>query len=498
MNNLTLSDLLRAVRRRPLWVIVPVLLGLGAAWGALRLMTPIYRASTLVMVEKQKVPADYVKPTVTSGMEERLSTIEQQITNRSNLERIVQEMNLYPELRTAEPIEEVVGVARANLTVAKKGDSVFTIYFKDPDPVKAANTANRVAELFILENLKLRENQAQGTSTFLEAELAETKQKLELQESKIAAFKSQYMGQLPEQRDTNLQAVGQLQDKLEINMDAVDKAETRKIMLQRELAELSRPIPVPQVQLPSVAAPSGPKAPTRLEQLQSQLAELRSRYTPQHPDVIRLEAEIEQVRKMESRQQIEISEAPAMPPPQTYTTPRADPRLVAQLEAVDMEIRSLHAERARILADIGNTQVRLENVPRVEQQLLSLSRDYENIQKSYESLLAKRIDAKLAENLEKSRQSEQFNILEKAIPPADPYSPNRLLFLVIGLAGGTLLGMVSAFLRDQTDSTFAEGDALQHAFPGVQVLATIPQMTPQTGGSGEIFRAAAYGRFRRN
>ena len=140
MTNLTLSDLLRAVRRRPLWVIAPVLLGLAAAWGALHLMTPIYRASTLVMVEKQKVPSDYVKATVTSGMEERLSTIEQQITNRSNLERIVEEMDLYPELRTVEPIEKVVRVARANLTVAKKGDSVFTIYFKDPDPVKAANT----------------------------------------------------------------------------------------------------------------------------------------------------------------------------------------------------------------------------------------------------------------------------------------------------------------------------------------------------------------------
>lgn len=497
MTNLTLSDLLRAVRRRPLWVIAPVLLGLAAAWGALHVMTPIYRASTLVMVEKQKVPADYVKPTVTSGMEERLSTIEQQITNRSNLERIVQEMDLYPELRNTEPIDKVVRVARANLTVAKKGDSVFTIFFKDPDPVKAANTANRVAELFIQENLKLRENQAQGTSSFLEAELEQTKQKLELQEAKIAAFKSQYMGQLPEQRDTNLQAVGQLQDKLEINMDALDKAETRKIILQRQIAELSRPIPLPQA-MPVPAAPSGPKAPTRLEQLQTQLAELRSRYTAQHPDVIRLEAEIEQVRKIESGQQIEVSEAPAMPPPiQTYT-PRVDPGLLAQVEAVDLEIRSLHAERARILADIGNTQVRLENVPRVEQQLLSLSRDYDNIQRSYENLLAKRIEARLAENLEKSRQSEQFNILEKAIPPSDPYSPNRLLFLAIGLAGGTLLGMVGAFLRDQTDSTFAEGDALQHAFPGVQVLATIPQMSQQTGGSGEIFRAAAYGRFRRS
>lgn len=491
--NLTLSDLVKSVLRRPVWLIVPIVIGLAAAWGALQVLTPIYRASTLVMVEKQKVPADYVKATVTMGMEERLSTIEQQITNRSNLERIVLEMDLYPELRQQQSMQKVVGVARDNLTVAKKGDSVFTIHFKDPDPVKAANTANRVAELFIQENLKLRENQAQGTSSFLEAELQETKQRLELQESRIAAFKQMYMGQLPEQRDTNLSAVGQLQDKLEINMEALDKAETRKIILQRQIAELSQMSqPAQQIVLPPMS--SGPRAPTRLEQLQSQLAELRSRYTDRHPDVVRLMAEIEQVKKTES--QIEVSEAPMNPPAAAAPIPvRIDPALRAQLEGVDMEIRNLQSERARILADIGGVQVRLENVPRVEQELLSLTRDYENIQKSYESLLTKRIDARLAENLEKSRQSEQFTILEKAIPPSDPYSPNQLLLLAIGLAGGGLLGVIAALLRDQTDATFIEGDSLQKAFPGVPVLANIPQLT---AGAGEGYRVAAYGRFRRS
>jgi polysaccharide chain length determinant protein (PEP-CTERM system associated) len=487
MTTLTLSDLVKSVLRRPIWLLVPIALGLAAAWGAIQVLTPVFRASTLVMVEKQKVPADYVKPTVTMGMEERLSTIEQQITNRSNLERIIQEMDLYPALRAQESIEQVVEVARRNLTVAKKGDSVFTIYFKDPDPVKAANTANRVAELFIQENLKLREDQAQGTSTFLEAELAQTKAQLEQQEAKIAAFKQIHMGELPEQRDTNLQQVGQLQDKLAINMEALDKAETRKIFLQRQISELSQMVVPPQA---TSAIPTAPAGPTRLEQLQAQLVELRSRYTDRHPDVVRLESEIAQLKKIESGE-IKVSEAAPLPPP---VTPHIDPALRAALDAVDMEIRGLQAERARILSDTGQYQGRLENVPRVEQELLSLTRDYDNIQKSYESLLTKRIDANLAQNLEKSRQSEQFTILEKAIPPSDPYWPNKALLLAIGLAGGALVGMIAAFLRNQTDSTFTESDALQHAFPGVPVLATIPQLSI----TGESDRAAAYGRFRRS
>jgi polysaccharide chain length determinant protein (PEP-CTERM system associated) len=367
--------------------------------------------------------------------------------------------------------------------VAKKGDSVFTIYFKHPDPVKAANTANRVADLFIQENLKLREDQAQGTSTFLEAELNQTKAQLEQQEAKIAAFKQIHMGELPEQRDTNLQQVGQLQDKLAINMEALDKAETRKIFLQRQISELSQMV-VP----PPLPAPAAPSAPSRLEQLQAQLIELRSRYTDRHPDVVRLQAEIEQLKKIESGE-IQVTAAPPVP-----AAPRIDPGLRAQLDAVDMEIRGLQAERARILSDTASYQARLENVPRVEQELLSLTRDYDNIQKSYESLLAKRIDASLAQNLEKSRQSEQFTILEKAIPPSEPYWPNKALLLAIGLAGGALLGVIAAFLRNHTDSTFAEGDALQHAFPGVPVLATIPQLSM----TGESDRAAAYGRFKRS
>jgi polysaccharide chain length determinant protein (PEP-CTERM system associated) len=491
MQSLTLSELLKSVVRRPWWLIVPVVLCVAASYGVFRTMTPIYRASTLVMVEKQKVPADYVKATVTSDIDERLKTIEQQITNRDNLERIIIEMNLYPEVRRGAPVDKVVDqMRRRDLAVERRGD-VFRIYFKDREPVRSAAVANRIAELFIAQNLKIREDQAQGTSSFLETELAETKAKLEQQEARIAAFKRVYMGALPEQRDANLQAVGQLQTKLEINMDAVDKAETRKIFLQAQIAEMQKPVPVAPVFPPS---PSGPAAPTRLDQLRAQLAELTSRYTDRHPDVIRTREEIAQLERLENTS-IEVSEAPAMPPP-VARVPPVSPALRAELEAVNLEIRSLRAERERILADTSSYQARVEAIPGVEQQLLSLSRDYDNIKKSYESLLTKRIDARLAENLEKSRQGEQFTVLEKAVPPSDPYAPNLLIFLAGGVALGVLLGLAAALLREQTDSTYGDADELQQAFPGVPVLATIPIFSSRET-AGFRTAAAAASRFRR-
>lgn len=482
MKNLTPIDLLRAVWRRRWWFVIPSVLGLIVAYGVYRSLPPTYRASTLVMVEPQKVPADYVKPTITNSLAERLDTIEHQILNRDNLERIVREMNLYPELRGAASVDDLIDQVRDDITIKHQGET-FRIYFEGGDPRTVAATANRIADLFIEANLELRARQARETSSFLETELRNTKAKLEIQEARIAEFKQRYMGELPEQRDTNLRGVEQLNTKLEINMDALDKAETRKLLLQREIADL-RTAAQNRV---APALPSAPSAPSRVDQLRTELAELRARYTDRHPDVVRAQAELARLEKLERETPpaIEVSDAAPLPP--------VDPALRAQLDATEMEIRSLHAERERILADTAGLQGKVANTPRVEQELLSLTRDYDNIHRSYESLLDKRINARLAENLEKSRQSEQFTVLERAVPPSYPYGPNKLLLLAMGLAGGCLLGAVAALLREQTDSTYTDADELLRDFPGVQVLATIPVFSGSgsTGAFPGLNRARA-------
>lgn len=481
MKNLTLSELAKSLWRRPVWFLVPLVLGVAGAFLALKVLPPTYKATTQVLVEPQKVPADYVKATVTTSMDERLRTIEPQIKNRNNIERIIREMNLYPELQRELSMERMVDEVRKDMLVRLQGDTFF-ITFEGGDPVKVARTANRVAELFILENLKLRKDQAEGTSSFLEAELAATKKRLELQESRISALKQIHMGELPEQRDTNLRQIEQLQSKLEINMDALDRAETRKLVLQRETANVR----YPELQAsrtrtrPSAAAPA---PPSRLDLLRGELVELRGRYTDRHPDVIRKREEIARMEELEREKppvpqatdedEIEISEA--------APTPRVDPILRAQLEDVEMEIRSLKSERERILGDIGRVQARLETTPRVEQDLLSLTRDYDNIQRSYDSLLDKRINARLAENLEVRQQSEQFTILERAMVPKSPSGPNKILVLAVGLALGSFLGLILALLRDRTDPTYSDAESLQESFPGVPLLATIPVFSGAAG-----------------
>ncbi|HEY9422883.1 MAG TPA: GNVR domain-containing protein [Thermoanaerobaculia bacterium] len=487
MKNLTLSELLRALWRRRIYFLIPLVLGVAAGVAALKVLPPTYRAETKVLVEPQRVPIDYVKPTITVSMQDRLRTIEPLIKNRDNLERIVHEIGLYPELQGTVPMDTLAARAARDLLVEPRGDT-FHISFKSSDPVKAARTANRVADLFIQSNLDIRENQAQGTSKFLESELAATKRRLEQQEARIAAFKSIHMGNLPEQRDTNLRSVEQLQTKLEINMDAMDKAETRRLLLQTQIAEARREIEQRRAAPSrSILVEGTPGQPSRLEQLRAELIQLRARYTDRHPDVIRTQAEVEQLERLERAQPartavVEVEEAAPEPV-------RIDPTLKAELASVDMEIRSLRGERARILADISQTQARLENVPRVEQDLLSLTRDYDNIRNSYESLLDKRLNARLYENLEKSQQGERFTIIERAVPPRLPYEPKPLLVIGLGLVAGGALGLLLALLRERTDPTYVDAQTFQEAFPGVPVLATIPVFKDSRGAAGTSRRS---------
>jgi polysaccharide chain length determinant protein (PEP-CTERM system associated) len=475
MHNLTSGELARAIWRRRWWFLPPVFLALAAAAALIYWLPPTYEASTLVMVERQKVPSDYVKATITTSMDDRIRTLEPQVNNRETLERMIRQLDLFPRVRRQSGMGAAVALARKDLRLRTQGDILFSIFFEYTDPIKAAAAANQIADVFIQENLKLRENQAEGTSSFLEAELYQTRQRLEAQEAKIAAFKQRYMGQLPEQSDTSLKVVDSLQSKLQINMEAIDKAEQRRLEVQAQMQQAKtadrdrdRPAAAAAVHTPA----------SRLEQARSELAALLTQYTERHPEVIRKRAEIASLEKEQLSAQAAAQAAALAPaPPAAPVASRQDdPVLRAEVQGIDMEVRSLKSERDHILAQISQLQARLENVPQVEQQLLSLSRDYDNIQKSYDSLLAKRIDARLAENLEKSRQGEQFKILERAVPPPVPTGPNLALILGACLLVGVGLGTLLAVLRERLDQTYVDGDSLQAAFPGVPVLAVIPTL----------------------
>jgi len=364
----SMNDLKEIFLRRMWYAILPfIVIVVGTVLFAVYAPRE-YKSTTLILVTPQKVPEQFVMATVTSKIEERLQSIAQEITSRTRLEQIISDFKLYPEKKGVQSQEEIVDLMRKNIEIEipkkDKEKSSFTVSYIGKDPKVVAMVTNKLASLFIEENLKLREQQAQGTSEFLNIELAATKVKLEEHEKAITLFKRQFTGELPEQRDANLRVFEQLQNLYQRVSESLRSAQDRRVVIQKQLADLDVMIasltnrievsakesrdgrevrdeapmdnlalllnpaaplmaPAPRAQYQPRAAVKDPQE-TQLEQLKSQLTELQGKYTEKHPDIrvtkkkiADLEAKVEKIRlereaeekKLEEKREAEQREA---------------------------------------------------------------------------------------------------------------------------------------------------------------------------------------------
>lgn len=467
--NLNLQDpaeIIGAIWKRKLWLLGSILLGLGLAGVALVLITPLYYASALVMVEPQKVPAAYVKTTVTSELKDRLRTLEEQIESRESMEQLIDDIGLYAEIRDEVPREALIAQAREDLTVDVDRGRIVEIGFVGTDPEQVADTANRVTEMFISENLRLREKQAENTTAFLDAELERTKKELEAQEARVSEFRLINEGSLPSQRTSNLSAISQLERRLDQNRVAIEDVGMRMLLVDRPEEAKSGSVPIV---VQTDGAPVGREA--RLEMLELELQELKSKFTDRHPDVVRLKAEIENLRQ-------EIARAEAKQQATVPIESEEIPVVSVETAALQRELSRLETDRDKIMGEIARYQRRLEKTPRIEQELIKLTRDYNNMEGFYQSLLSKQIEARMAEELERTQQSEQFKILELAVPPVSPYHPNSTIILAMGFILGTGLGIGSILLVHGFDQTFSDEDSLRKAYPQIPLVTAIPRIIP--------------------
>src|SRR5512136_888626 len=195
-----INDYIEVFLRRIWYVIIPFAIVVSAAAIYSFTAPQKYRASTLILVTPQKVPVDYVRPTVTSRIEDRLQSIGQEIMSRTRLEQVISEFKLYQGEAKSLASEEIIELMRKDTTVQIRGrEGYFTISYTGKDPRTVTMVTNKLASLFIEENLKLREQQAQETTEFLTVELNATKAKLEEQEKLVTQFKKQFMYELPDQ-----------------------------------------------------------------------------------------------------------------------------------------------------------------------------------------------------------------------------------------------------------------------------------------------------------
>jgi len=479
---LNIQQYIQLVIRRK-WLIIftaiPVLI-LGALYC---LFTPeIFKATALIVAVPQKVPEAYIRSTVTDQGDERIRGILREITSRTALEKLIKQFDLYPEMRKKYPLETVVQKMKKEIKIEntergrRTGIISFNLSYEGKDPELIAKVTNALANMFIEQNLQLRQTQAENTAKFLSSELEKIYVKLKKTEEALKEYKLAHMGELPEQRQSNIATLTALQQQMQNLQENIRRVEDRRMLLSQQLSDerIARQNLAAATTTNSQTTSSRPPGTQlTLPEMQERLRTLESRYTEEHPDVIALKKAIE-ARKQRLKQgkdngQHKSSAISATP----LTGNPAVDALKLQLRSAELEVRQLKEEAEMLRKKIELYQQRIENTPKREQELIDLTRDYENLKQTYDSLLQRKLEAEQAAALERRQQGEQFRIVDQANPPEMPIKPNltKILPIIFVLAFGGGFGL--AFALDFISTKFYDPDDVVKAFH-LPVLACIP------------------------
>jgi len=527
---LDLGDYLAAFRRRRGMIIgiagIVFILGLITAF----VWPPTYESSATILIEEQEIPVEMVQTTVTSYAGQRIQVISQRVMTRANLLKIIDKYALYVDERKRETTEEVLDTMRNDIKVDMvQADVVdprsgrpmaatiaFTVGFEGENPVLVQKVANELTTLYLNENLRTRTEKTEETREFIAAEAERLNNEIQRLETALSAFKEKNIGLLPESRELVTQQIQRTQTEIDNITDQIRSAKETKVYLQGQLAVLD-PYTTDDATDPA----------SRLQALRTQYISLYSRYSPDHPDVLRTRREIAALEKevgvvdttADELAELEALQAKLDKAKQTYSDKHPDVKnlkrqiaalekelqkpatvshkayadvnpsnpayvnLSAQLEAQDIQVKLLTERQGKLKQKIAEYEDRLLQMPKVEAEYRTLARDYENTTIRYRELKSKQMTAEVAQAMEKERKGEKFTLIDPPILPEKPVSPNRpaIIFLSLVLALGA--GVGSAAAAESMDS------AVRGAKGVISILNTAPlAVIPYLASDADIGR----------
>jgi polysaccharide chain length determinant protein (PEP-CTERM system associated) len=472
----------KRVFRKHWWITVSLtILATALAFIATLVLPKKYTSTTSVLVEQPVVPTDYVKPVVTLDLNQRLASMKAQLLSTSRLQPILYKFNLYPDRRGKVPDEQLVSDLQKSIEVEllqpmqgsmNRQPPGFKVGVTFDNPKTAQQICEEITDLFMSQNKIRRIEQATDTTEFLSGQLDEAKQKMDEQDGRLADFKRKYLGELPEETQTNLSLLTGLNTQLEaltqnLNRAQQDKGYNETMLTQQEATW----------KLFKDGNGTNPDTEDQqLARMQDQLTDLLSRYTPEYPDVVKLKSQIADLKAR-------IAAEPDTPPVvATSRKPGREPREPVQIQQLRAKIRQdeqniaeLGRSQNKVQDQIRVVEGRVQASPMVEEQFKELTRNSKAATDFYDELLKKRSNSAMATDLEHQQQSETFSLLDPPSFPSSPSFPKLPVFLGGGFVAGLVMSLALLYVLAMLDKSLYSERDVEKALK-LPVLASVPSL----------------------
>jgi polysaccharide chain length determinant protein (PEP-CTERM system associated) len=470
--NVSASEVKRLLRKY--WWILPITVGFAAAVGyaATLFLAKKYTSSTTVLVEPPAVETAVVPTAANEDLYRHLASMKQQILSRSRLQPLIVKFNLFPKSSEdsahmdtlVENLKQMIDVELiepmpGSLNRQPPG---FHIAVTLPDPQTAQQVCTEITSMFMEQNASTQEKKFKDTTNFLTQQLEEAKTNLDEQDQKLAEFKRLHLGTLPDQEQSNLSLLGGLNTQLDAATQALSRAQQDKTFNESLLSQQQ------SLWKNSQTGAGNPQTlDDELSALQDQLSVLLSKYTPEHPDVIKTKAEIEEVKRRMAAggdPKLSVASAPAAHEPVQLQ------QLRARIKQDELSISDLSKRQTQIQKQIGVLEGHIQASPVVEQQIKELTRNYQTALDHYNDLLKSEQKSAMLTDLQDQQEGETYRVLDAPSLPGAPSYPKKVMFVGGGAAAGFALGLGILYL-------LAISDKAMYTEQDIELCLKLPVLT---------------------
>jgi polysaccharide biosynthesis transport protein len=480
VRKMSVFSLLRALQRRKLFLLIPVVVLTPAVAFYVMKMPQLYRAQALVGVAPQAQDrltfGQRNEAAAALSAQDEMRAIRQTLMSEPVLSKVIDEYHLYPAA-TRDEQRTAINAMKEQIKIQIEGADAFYIQFEGKKPEQVTQVVNRLAELFTQQTATVRDNHAELQENFLDREVADAKSKLDKQQDSLKSYRQSGAQQVPERFADNLKEFETLQEQIRTKDDQITETEAKKSSDTTELASIEKQgVLDPEPQEKSALD-------IQIDEQKRKLAQLRARYTPEHPEVIRAQSELRDLQ----------GSAPAKPVATHRPASQMQMRylaLQAELKSLDPKVASYRQERNALAAQVQGYQRVINSSPAYETTLTDRMRDANDSRTSYEKLLAKQQDARLNHRVEKDADGVAYKVLEPAEVPTAPFSPHRSRMILLAFVASLAMGFVGIVVAERLDTSFETSEDFE-TYTDIPLLTSIPSIAAGGAGKGRRGKVTA-------
>ena len=517
---LDIEDYIDILRRHWMWIAGPTLAGVVISVVVAFLWPDTFTSYAVLRITPSQVSDRIVPTNFNLHMQDRMATMLQDIESRSKLIDMIKKFNLYPSDQAKKTMEDIVEDMRhyIHFDAVEAGGasqqqrspgSAFRVSFQYSSGSSARFDAQKVVQEMVnslmSENVIDRRQKSRITTEFLSEEVKTAKTDLDRIESELTAFKLRNAGRLPEELQSNLQMQNSYQQQLTAVQEVLNRNQQDKMILETSIQNLKTQLAAIDT-APETVEPVGvkTKTETRNERLaaaekkvldgEAELAAMKERLTPAHPDLRIATQRIESIRQERDRiaaqvaaeqekQEKEMAAAQPAATPKRAINPialKTRGEIEAQIKTTQARIRGLDLdseERVKMQKGLFDqlklSSERIQSNPLTQGEYAKLTRDYNLAKERYDKLSQQKSSSEVANRLEDRSAGENLEVLDPASLPLKPSDPNRFLIVGAGTAIGLILGLFLAGAQEVKDSTM-KGLKDVRAYSNMNILTSIP------------------------